>query len=123
VDPHQFLTVVVEGSGFVRISVAGAPTAPRLFNLLQRIVVESESRALSRVLVDATEVTPPTPTAEKFDIGAATARVLAGRVRLAVFALPEHVDHFFETVARNRGADVGVFTDEKTALAWLIGRT
>lgn len=39
---------------------------------------------------------------------------------MTVFARAELVDYFFETVARNRGASVRVFTHEGTALQWLL---
>jgi hypothetical protein len=88
---------------------------------LDRVVAESESRGIARVLVDGREVPPPVSTADKYDLGVAAARALDGRIKLAVVALPVNVDHFFETVARNRGADVLVFTDETAALKWLTG--
>jgi hypothetical protein len=33
-----------------------------------------------------------------------------------------HAERFGELVARNRGADARVFTDEAEARAWLVGR-
>ena len=121
VDTDEFPTVVTEGPGFVRITVSGPSTGARLRRLLERVVAESESRGMARVLVDGREVPPPIPTTDKYDIGVATARALDSRTKLAVLGRPVIIDHFFETVARNRGANVGVFTDEKAALEWLVG--
>jgi len=73
------------------------------------------------VLVDAREVPAPIPTIDKYDIGVATAHALSGRIKLAVVASPENVDHLFATVARGRGAMVLEFTDETKALSWLMG--
>jgi hypothetical protein len=121
VESDQFLTVVADGPGFVRITVSGPSTGARLHGLLQRIVVETKSRGTSRVLVDGREVPAPIPTADKYDIGVATAQALGGRIKLAVVASPANVDQFFATVARSGGTMVLEFTDETAALAWLMG--
>jgi hypothetical protein len=121
VDTDVFPTVVTEGPGFVRITVSGPSTGARLRRLLERVVAEIESRGMARVLIDGREVPPPIPTTDKYDIGVAVARALDARTKLAVLGRPVNIDHFFETVARNRGANVGVFTEEKAALEWLVG--
>jgi len=121
VENDQFLTVVADGPGFVRITVSGPSTGARLHRLLQRIVVETKSRRMSRVLVDVREVPAPIPTADKYDIGVATAQALSGRIKLAVVASPANVDQFFATIARSGGTMVLEFTDETAAMAWLMG--
>jgi len=121
VHTDEFPTVVTEGPGFVRITVSGPSTGARLRRLLERVVAESESTGMACVLVDGREVPPPIPTTDKYDIGVATARSLDAKTKLAVLGRPVNVDHFFETVARNRGANVAVFTDERAALEWLVG--
>jgi hypothetical protein len=73
------------------------------------------------VLVDATHGRSPIGAFDKFEIGVQLASTADRRLILAVVARAEEVDHFFETVARNRGGAVRVFTDEATALQWLLG--
>jgi hypothetical protein len=121
IDQDQFQTVVTEGPGFVRITVSGPGSITRLRQLLRRIVAESASRRISRVLVDGRALPAPISTADKYDIGVAADDALRGKVKLAVLGAPANIDHFFETVARNRGADVMAFTDESAALDWLTG--
>ncbi len=120
-DNDQFLTVVAEGPGFVRITVSGPSTAARLHRALDRVVAESEARGITRVLVDGREVLPPILTADKFDVGVAAGHALGSKIRLAVLGSPATVDHFFATVARSRGAIVLAFTDESIAVKWLTG--
>jgi len=120
-ENDQFLTVVAEGPGLVRITMSGPSTAARLHRALDRVVAESEARAITRVLVDAREVPPPVPTADKFDLGVAAGHALGSRIKLAVLGSPATVDHFFATVARSRGAIVLAFTDEIIAVKWLTG--
>jgi hypothetical protein len=121
IDQDQFQTVVTEGPGFVRITVSGPGSITRLRQLLRRIVAESASRRISRVLVDGRALPAPISTADKYDIGVAAGDALRGKVKLAVLGAPANIDHFFETVARNRGADVMAFTDESAAVDWLTG--
>jgi hypothetical protein len=120
-DGDQFLTVVDESPGFVRISVSGPSTAARLHRALDRVVAESATRGVTRVLVDAREVPPPIPTSDKFDLGVAAGHALGSRIKLAVLGTPATVDHFFATVARSRGAIVLAFIDESAAVKWLTG--
>jgi len=120
-DTDDFLTVVTEGPGFIRITLSGPSTPARLRRGLERVVAEGASRGIARVLVDAREVPAPIPTIDKYDIGIATAHALSSRIKLAVVASRDNVDHLFATVARGRGAMVLEFTDETEALNWLMG--
>ncbi len=57
------------------------------------------------------------------EVGTKLARTADRRMVFAVFARSELIDHFFETVARDRGASVRVFVNETTALQWLFSRS
>ena len=80
------------------------------------------------VLVDVRQVSGRVPTIlERFDLGVRIAdRYLASdpRVRLAVLGHEPmiHPDRFGELVAKNRGADARVFTDEAEAREWIVRR-
>jgi hypothetical protein len=121
VDAKEFQTVVAEGPGFILITVTGAYTWARLDRLLQRIGAESVTRAIPRVLVDATAVPIKLSTIDKYTMGVTVALRLGGAVKVALLGSPVTIDGFGETVARNRGANVGVFTDQAAALQWLVG--
>jgi hypothetical protein len=60
---------------------------------------------------------------EKYDVGTKLARTADQRMVFAVVARSELIDHFFETLARDRGASVRVFVNEATALQWLFSRS
>jgi hypothetical protein len=119
-DGDDFQTVVTEGAGFVRITVSGPFTRARFGRLVQRIVAEAGSRGETRVLVDLQAVPMNLSTMDRYEMGVAAGRLLVG-VKVVVIATRAVVDHFAETVARNRGAVVGVFTEEAAALKWLLG--
>jgi hypothetical protein len=120
-DTDEFQTTVAEGPGFILITVSGPYTWTRVDALLKRIAAESVSRANPRVLLDATAVPVELSMIDKYTMGAMVAVRLGGGVKVALLGSPVTIDGFGETVARNRGANVGVFTDEAAALEWLVG--
>lgn len=80
------------------------------------------------VLVDTRAVSGREPTlAERYDQGAGVAdmqRHYIPRIRFAILGHEPmiHPERFGEIVATNRGAQARVFTDERSALDWLLGR-
>jgi|SRR5271169_423094 len=113
------ITISDDGA-FLRIALTGPGSRENLLAALQRIVAETKSRDIWRVLVDATGIPPPLSTSEKYDLALDVARLTNPKLKTAIVARTELVDHFFETVARNRGVGVMVFTKEAPALAWLL---
>ena len=78
------------------------------------------------ILIDARKVHGRVPTIlDRYDIGVNLARAWLEqlpRVRIALLGHEPliHPDRFGEIVARNRGADTRVFTDEAEAMRWLL---
>jgi hypothetical protein len=116
----EFAITVAEEGTFLRITLAGPASRTNLLAALQRLITEVTSRNVWRVLVDANGLPSPLGTFEKYEFALEVARVSDPRMKTAVVARPEMVDHFFETVARNRGVGVMVFSKEAPALEWLL---
>jgi hypothetical protein len=114
------ITVTTEGR-YLRVTLGGPSLHGGLLRLLERIVAETKSREIWQVLVDLMAVQTPPGTFEKYQVGIELVRIADRRMRLAAVGRSELFDHFFETVARNRGGAVAVFTDEPAALRWLMG--
>jgi hypothetical protein len=114
------ITVATEG-GYLRVTLCGPAMQGVLLRLLERVIAETKERDIWRVLVDLMAVQKPVGVLEKYQLGTEFARVADRRLTVAVVARAELVDHFFETVARNRGGAVTVFTEEPAALHWLMG--
>ena len=110
---------VSEDDGCVRLVVRGQFSRALFTQLLQRVIEETTARRNPRALIDGRDVPLSMSTITRYEIGVQLADSIGGGVRLAVLLLPEAVDGFAETVARNRGATVRVFTDEAAALLWL----
>jgi hypothetical protein len=117
---NEFKSVITEDDGYLRMTLSGPATRSSLLGALAQAIGETKSRRIWRVLCDVTAVPPPMGTSEKYQAGAELARLADRRMIVAIVARPELVDHFFETVARNRGASVRVFTHETNALQWLF---
>jgi hypothetical protein len=117
----ELAITVAKDDGLLRIAMRGPATRDNLFEVLGRIVSETKSENVWRVLLDATGVSTSPSTYGRYELGVELARVADRRMSMAVVGRAEMVDHFFETVARNRGGSVRVFTDESDALHWLLG--
>lgn len=118
----EFKTVISEKDGYLRVTLGGPSTRGGLIRALAEVIAATKSRQIWRVLCDATAVPHPLGTSEKFEVGSELARTADRRMIFAVVARSELIDHYFETVARNRGASVRVFVNEATALQWLFSK-
>ena len=112
---------MTKADGFLRVMVRGPGTRSDMLATLERVIAATKLEDIWRVLLDARQARQLMGAFDKFEIGVRLASTADRRMILAVVARPEAVDHFFETVARNRGGAVRVFTDETTALQWLLG--
>jgi len=121
VKEASFQTVVTDYPGFIRIAVTGPYSRAKVDSLLHRVRAEASRQERARVLVVAGEIALDLTTSDRYALGVEFSRTLPRGVRLAIVVDPAAIDGFAETVARNRGADVGVFGTEAAARAWLIG--
>jgi RimJ/RimL family protein N-acetyltransferase len=93
---------------------------------LASVLAWGASTGVERMLVDFTRITGlsvPT-TFERFQLGERSATAAASSGMIIAMVAPERLldpDRFAMTVAQNRGLRVKVFTDEVSALQWLIG--
>jgi hypothetical protein len=121
VDADEFPTTVADGSGFIRITLSGSTNRVRRLRLLDRIFAETAARGVHRVLVDSLTTTGEISTVERYEFGEEAARVLGSSTKVAIVIERARADRFAETVARNRGGNIGIFTSEADALEWLVG--
>jgi len=85
----------------------------------------AESNHVNAVLFEALDLTGTPPTVmDRFTMGKYVSELYltyGGKIRMAIVGSEPYIDpdRFGETVATNRGGDVGVFTSMTDALAWL----
>ena len=106
----------------IQIRSHGIVTAADFANTLESILGIREARGISRVLIDATAVESYPATLSIFDFGGQAADSLRGKgIKIAVVVAATKIEEtgFFQTVARNRGGNIGVFESSDDALTWL----
>ena len=92
--------------------------------IIPKVLEESQRSAAQGVLIDARELKAIMSDIDKFEMGVAVAQAKA-LPPLAFVALEEYLDprRLGEMAARNRGANLRVFTDIDAARAWLVEAT
>ena len=116
----------------IRTTSRGADAVGERGRLRRGCTIEAYAEARlnrSALLVDVRGVAGRVPTIlDRFEFGTRIAPKhyleFDPRIRLAVLGHEPmiHPERFGELVARNRGADARVFTDEAEALGWLLER-
>lgn len=76
----------------------------------------------SKVLLDCRKISGEMPIIDRFAVASYAEKTRDVIARLAMVNRPDVVlpDNFVENVARNRGANVRVFTEFETAVRWLL---
>jgi hypothetical protein len=88
---------------------------------LKIIYAKCENEGNYKMLLDALGVERiDIPTIERYYMGIEAAEQLNYKVKLAVVWHKEYVTYLGETVAVNRGANVGVFSSNDSAVKWLL---
>jgi hypothetical protein len=108
---------------WLHVHARGAFDVPWLTGFVTEVMAAAKAAdpALPAILVDVRELTGPRPDGMTlYDLGVLASRDIIG-VRVAFVASEAFVDprRFGESVARNRGLNLRVFTDMNEALGWL----
>jgi hypothetical protein len=113
---------------YLEVRCAGLYSRAEAMRVGRQVYAEASRAGRDAVLVDVRGITGRIPTIfDRFEFGVGIARdylKFDPRIRLAVLGEEPmiHPERFGELVARNRGADARVFTDEKLARDWLPAR-
>jgi hypothetical protein len=113
---------------YLEICCTGLYSRPEALRLGEMAYREAALAGRDCVLIDVRRVKGRVPGIfERFEFGTRVARHYREsdpRVRLALLGHEPmiHPERFGELVARNRGADARVFTDETEALEWIRNR-
>jgi hypothetical protein len=80
-----------------------------------------EEEQTFKILMDALDVAGiDIPTIERYYMGIEVAEQLKYKIKLAIVWHKEFINHFGETVAVNRGGNIGVFSNMEAAMKWLL---
>jgi hypothetical protein len=114
-----------QGEDYLFVSVAGERTADNVLKITMAIMSECEQTGLDRVLVDVRALAGALLTMNAYELPADEYPRIRDSNILKKAAILDREDaiergKFFETVARNRGFNIGVFTDMESAREWLL---
>lgn len=102
------------------VRVGGAPSLGQFLSFLQLMHVETAGWAAKRVLFDLRGIQTLTSFTEHYSIGEEAARQLSHLHRVASLVEPHRLTRASEKTARRSGMNLMVFTDEDSAIAWLL---
>jgi hypothetical protein len=111
---------------YVELACAGLFSRSEAFRVNDEAFRRAATESRRNILIDARRVVGRVPTIlDRYEIGVNIARSYLDqlpRIRLALLGHEPmiHPERFGEIVARNRGADTRVFTDEAEAIRWLV---
>lgn len=118
----KIVTEFAERDGHLLVKARGPWTATLAATMIDEMRDEARRRGFHRILLDLRELSRPASEMTRFWTGEYLSGVLKAPFKVAAFAHPESINKFGETVARNRGANFGIFPDEHAASDWLMGR-
>jgi hypothetical protein len=105
---------------YLLVHAAGPFDVHRARDGLEAIGRICESHGLTRILVDASEVSTRISIADRYDLATLLAAVGGGRMRMAILVSPENMfTKTFEDTAANRGIPVRTTDSLPEALAYL----
>jgi len=105
---------------YVRVLAEPPWTEESAVRLIEHAKKQAMRLGIHRILFDLQQCGPPSSEMVRYYSGAHLAEQLRHPYRVAAVAKPENINYFGEDVAVNRGAIFRVFTDEASALEWLL---
>ena len=111
---------ITEDSGCLYVRGSGLLSESGIREFFAKVPDAAHKAGVLKVLVDVREAEGDITTAQHYDFGSHLADRFRGlRVAIVLSVSLRDPQHFGETVALNRGADLGVFTDIEEAHRFL----
>ncbi|HUO44643.1 MAG TPA: hypothetical protein VMT94_07010 [Burkholderiales bacterium] len=114
---------VISTKDFIRANPRGSIDLAASRAILTKLISMINANGEDCVLVDTREAEVCLSIPDRYELGVSVATqptIAFGKVALLVPSNEATEAEFFETVVRNRGASLMVFTDFETAIKWLI---
>jgi hypothetical protein len=102
------------------VRVAGEWTDETARHIIDRALEAASAHGLDRIFLDTLGLGRPARDFTRYLSGKYVAETLGPRFRVAALGKPDNVTHYAETVALNRGSPLMAFTDEESAMRWLM---
>lgn len=111
---------IEQKGAFAVVRVEGEPSLGQFQSFIQLIAVETSSWSVKRVLFDLRGVRSLTSFTEHYAVGEQAARELRHLHRIASVVPADRLTRASEKTAQASGLNLRVFTDEGSALEWLL---
>lgn len=106
---------------YILVHISGRYDKMEFLSLIKEIQSRCVKEQIYNVLVDAQAVrNADISTTDRYFLGEKIAQELRDNIKIAIVWSAEHIDKFAEIVASNRGADILVSGDYKSAENWLL---
>jgi len=115
----NFEVEYVDLGEYLRVTVRGPWVEKTARSLFDQAKKEAQERGHDRILFDVTAWQKPTEIV-RFQTGVYLAEVFGAQCKIAALTLRENLTRLGEDAAVNRGAWFQVFTDEDSAIGWLL---
>ena len=111
----------VENQDYLFVKVVGEWIKEEIETHIRSIQEEANRYRFNKILVEALNVELDTTTEMiRFYTGEHIAKIWGWNLKAAFIGRAKFINHFAETVAINRGANIAVFSDKSKAFKWLI---
>ncbi len=110
-----------QSRGYILFEVSGQyPGVHGLKTLIHTIETQVNQRKLYKVMVDLCTMSGFVHGIDRYQLGEEAASIWPLGISVAIVYREDSINRFFETVTRNRGKDVMVFSDRSEAEEWLL---
>jgi hypothetical protein len=112
---------ITNAGGHLQITFSGPFSPDGAKESIDAMVNACAKEGCPKVLFDCRPMTGDPTVSDRFETGTYGASKIPGHVKIAMLGRGDQIsaDNFFETVARNRGVNITVFTETDAALEWL----
>ena len=93
----------------------------RTYEFLDELYKVYRKTGLTKFLIDVTNSPGPFKNIDRFKIGEKLAELFGTECKIAAIEKAEKINKLAENTAVNRGVDLYVTADKKSALKWLLG--
>ena len=114
---------IVKKRDYLLVTVSGTFSPELSMESIDAMVTAAKKEDCKKILLDCRPMGGEIGVLERFDTGRYGALTIPRTFKIALLARKEQVspDKFFQTVSRNRGVNLTVFTENDEALGWLTG--
>jgi hypothetical protein len=114
---------IVKKEDYLQITFSGPFSIDAAKRSVDDMVAACRKEHCAKVLFDCRPMTGDLTVLDRFEVGQYGEGTIPQTVKIAMLGRNEQIlpDRFFETVARNRGVNLLLFTEVDDALKWLKG--